>query len=141
MSDEVRSAMFKRAVGPGFGRKMGLKLLDVKPGYALVEMVAQKEDTNYFGMIHGGAIFSLMDEAFQASCNSHGTLAVALSMNVVYHCSPEIGGRLQAESNEIQLSKKTGTYDIKVTDEDGRLIASCHALAYRKREKLPFLDK
>ncbi len=39
----------------------------------------------------------------------------------------------------ISQSRRTGTYEIKVFDEEERLIAFCSALAYRKGDPLPFL--
>ena len=122
-----------------FARKLGLHLIKLDTGYALVEMEPQEDTENIFGMTHGGAIFSLIDEAFQASCNSHGTVALALNVNVTYHRAPGRGARLRAESKEIHRSKKTATYDIKVMDDKNELIASCLALAYRKGDKLPFI--
>ncbi|MCP4682369.1 MAG: hotdog fold thioesterase [Desulfobacterales bacterium] len=139
MDDETIPSIVKEVSHEGFAGKLGLKLIDLTPGHAIVEMVPRKDDTNIFGMVHGGAIFSLMDEAFQVSCNSYGTIAVALCVNVVYHNSPGMGLRLRAESSEIHRSNKTATYEINVTDENGALIASCQAVAYRKKNKLPFL--
>ena len=139
MEDKTRSAFLARVGKEGYSKKLGLKLTDLAPGYALVEMAPQEDDSNIFGMVHGGAIFSLMDEAFQVSCNSHGTVAVALSVNIVYHHPARAGCLLRAESREIHRSHKTATYEIKVTGEDDILIASCQALAYRKKDKLPFL--
>ena len=141
MDEEIRSSLFRRVKEEGYAKKLGMKLVDVKPGYALVEMAPKEEDVNIFGMVHGGAIFSLMDEAFQISCNSHGTVAVALSVNVVYHRPPKKGEKLRAESKETHSSKKTSTYNIRVIDEKDDLIASCQALAYRKKETLPFLGR
>jgi acyl-CoA thioesterase len=94
---------------------------------------------NIFGMAHGGAIYSLLDEAFQTACNSHGTVAVALNMNVTYIQPPEPGVLLRAQAKEVSLTRKTATYAITVEDEDGNLIATCQALAYRKDRPLPFL--
>lgn len=136
---QIRSAFFRRIQEKSFALKMGMKLVDVSLGWAIVEMTPGQEDTNFAGTIHGGVIFSLMDEAFQFSCNSHGRMAVALSMNITYHRPTMPGVRLRAESKEIHLSGKTGTYDIRVTDESERLIASCQALAYRTSDGLPFL--
>jgi len=65
---------------------------------------------------------------------------VALNVNVTYHKPPGIASRLKAVSREIHLSNKTATYEIKVYDESEALIASCMALAYRKKEKLPFIS-
>ena len=141
MDVEIRSSIFNRVAQEGYATKLGMKLIEMKPGHAIVEMVPDKEDTNIFDMVHGGAIFSLMDEAFQVSCNSHGTVAVALCVNVVYHNPAQAGSRLRAESREINCSKKTATYQIEVKDENDILIATCQALAYRKKDKLPFLDE
>ena len=119
--------------------KMGLSLVDVSPGHALVKMQTGPHLTNILGGIHGTAIFALIDEAFQASCNAHGTVAVALNMNLTFHQAPEVGDILTAEAKELHCGRRTGTYLISVTDSQNRLIATCQALAYRKRDHLPFL--
>ncbi len=139
MDDEVIKAIRQRVASEPYAKKLGLRLLQLGPGYALVEMDLGDDMANIFGMAHGGAIFSLIDEAFEISCNSYGTVAVALNITVTYHSPPTRGGVLRAESREVYRSRKTATYEIKVTEEDGSLIASCQALAYRKEEKLPFL--
>jgi acyl-CoA thioesterase len=138
MVRDKRRAYFEAAGEKGLARKLGLTLVDVQPGYALVEMVPTEEDTNMFGTIHGGTIFSLMDEAFQISCNSHGNMAVALTVSIVYHNPAKTGVALRAESVERHCTQKTATYDITVTDANSILIASCQAVAYRKREMHPF---
>ena len=133
--------MMDRVSREGYAGKMGLKLVELSPGRAVVEMLPQKEDENIFGTVHGGAIFSLMDEAFQVSCNSHGRVAVALNMSVTFHAPASFNRKIRAESIERHRSRKTATYHITVTDEEGTLIASCQALAYRKKERLPFLEE
>jgi len=140
MSDRVLSSIMKEVEKERFAKKLRLRLIKLEAGRAIVEMEPQEELTNLFGMTHGGAIFSLIDEAFEVSCNSHGTIALALSMTVTFHRAPDQKSRLRAESVEIHRSAKTGTYEIKVINEHNDLIASCTALAYRKKERLPFLS-
>lgn len=141
MVDEVIQSIERQVQKEPFARKLGLQLIKAEPGRAVVEMEPQEELANIFGMTHGGAIFSLIDEAFEVSCNTHGTVAVALSVTVTYHRAPEKKSKLRAESVEIHRSAKTGTYAINVTDENNTLIASCTALCYRKKERLPFLEE
>lgn len=141
MDDKVISGIFRWVEKESYAQKLGLSLIELEPGYAVVEMVSREDNMNIFGMTHGGAIFSLIDEAFQASCNAHGRIAVALNMTITYHRPPHRKSKLRAESREIHRSNKTGTYEIKVRDENNVLIASCLALAYRKRERLPFLEE
>ena len=141
MEKGMIASIIKRVENEAYARKLGMRLVELEPGHAVVEMAPQEDTVNIFGMIHGGAIFSLIDEAFQASCNAHGTIAVALSMTINYHHPPDRGSTLRAESKEIHRSQKTATYDIRVTSENNTLIASCLAMAYRKRERLPFLGE
>jgi acyl-CoA thioesterase len=101
-------------------------------------MVYNEAIDNIHGMAHGGAIFSLVDEAFEISSNSHGNAAVALNMNVTFIRPAVRNTVLRARSTEISKGAKTATYQITVEDNEG-LVAVCQALAYRKRDKLPFL--
>ncbi len=140
MNEEIISSVSERIETEPYANKLGMRLVALEPGRALVEMAIQDDMANIFDMIHGGAIFSLIDEAFQASCNSHGTVAVALNVNVTYHQPPLKRGMLKAESVELHRSKRTATYEIRVTDDEENLIASCLALAYRKRDRLPFMS-
>ena len=139
MKNEVIESLQQRVTQEPYARKLGIRLIKVEPGYALVEMDVTDDMANIHNITHGGAIFSLIDEAFEISSNSHGTIAVALNMTVSFHRAPTKGELLRAESKEIHLSRKTATYDIKVTEGGERLIASCQAMVYRKQEKLPFL--
>ena len=94
---------------------------------------------NIYARAHGGAIFGLIDEAFETASQTEGTIAVALNINVTYVSSPEDGVRLRAEAILISQTKKTGAYDIKVVDHNDRLIAFCQALVYRTGKPIPFL--
>lgn len=139
MEGKRREAFQKQVNAEPFARKMGMRLVTVDEGHAIVEMAPREDSLNILGLIHGGAIFSLIDEAFEISSNSHGTAAVALNMNVTFHQSPSPMGTLRAEAREIHRTRKTATYEIRVTDGDESLIATCSALVYRKKEGLPFL--
>ena len=139
MNETVRKAIFKKVSEEPFAKKFGLQLIEVQKGYAKVEMVFTPDLENMFGMAHGGAIFSLIDAAFEIASNSHGTMAVALNMNINYLASPEKGAMLTAEAREINKTKKTAAYDIHATDDSGKLLASCQALVYRLEKPLPFL--
>ena len=123
-----------------FAQKFHLKLVDLDEGYSRVSMVFTPDMENMFGKAHGGALFALIDEAFETASNSHGTIAVALNMNIGYLASPATGATLTAEAREINRTNKTAVYDIKVVEGEGRLLASCQALVYRLDKPLPFVD-
>jgi len=141
MDEKIKEAFFHQVEKEPFGKKFGLKLVDMDEGYSRVEMKFTPDMENLFGMAHGGALFALIDEAFETASNSHGTLAVALNMNITYLSPPSPGSRLIAEAREVHQTQKTSLCEIKVFDDQNRPIASCQALAYRKGTPHPFVKK
>ncbi|HQM42843.1 MAG TPA: PaaI family thioesterase [Smithellaceae bacterium] len=140
MEEEIKKTIFKKVAQEPFARKLGLQLIDIREGYAKVEMVFTDDLENMFGMAHGGAVFSLIDAAFEVASNSHGTMAVALNMNINYLASPAKGAVITAEAREVNQTKKTAAYDIRAVDNSGKLLAICQALVYRLEKPLPFLE-
>lgn len=141
MDEKIRKAILRKVAQEPFAQKLGLKLIKLDEGYAKVEMVFTDDLENMFGMAHGGAVFSLIDAAFEVASNSHGTMAVALNMNINYLASPIKGATIIAEAKEVNKTKKTAAYDIRAADDKGKLLASCQALVYRLEKPLPFLEK
>jgi len=139
MNEKVREAIFRKLEEEPFAKKFGIKLLDLDEGYSKVEMKFTPDMENFLGMAHGGALFALLDEAFETASNSHGTVAVALNMNITYISPPVPESRLIAEAREISRTQRTAVYDIKLFDDQNNLIVSCEALVYRKGIPLPFL--
>jgi len=140
MDSAVKEAIYSAVAREPFARALGMKLVELKLGYSAVEMMYNPSTMdNIYDRAHGGAIFGLIDEAFEAACQTHGTIAVALNVNVTYVSSPEAGKLLRAEAREVTRTKKTAGYDIKITEKGGQLIATCQALAYRTGKAIPFL--
>ncbi|MFC1812969.1 PaaI family thioesterase [Thermodesulfobacteriota bacterium] len=140
MDQSVKEAIYRAVDKEPFSRAMNMKLVSLESGHSIVEMNYVPETmNNIYDMAHGGAIFALIDEAFETAGQTDGTVAVALNVNVTYVSSPEAGTRLRAEAREVSRTKKTAVYDIKVTGHNEHLIAKCQALAYRTGKPIPFL--
>lgn len=125
--DEIVAQMKKDT----FAKHLGIELLEVEPGRAKVRMRLADEHRNSVGMAHGGVIFTVADYAFAVACNSHGTVAVAVNCHISYLRPPE-GDTLVAEAAEVSKSRRLGSYDVKVADGEGNLVASFQGMAYRK---------
>lgn len=115
---------------------LDIELVDVSPGQATTRMTIQEKHYNGVNITHGGAIFTLADFAFAVACNSYGTLAVAINVNISF-LKATSKGVLTAKAREVTKTKKLGTYHIEVFDETGDIVASFQGTAYRKGEPLP----
>ena len=140
MDQKVREAIAKAVKRETFAQALNMELIDLDDGYSVVEMVYTPENmNNIYDRAHGGALFGLMDEAFEAASQTRGTIAVALNVNITYVSSPQPGSRLRAEAKRVSETKKTASFDIKITDQDDNMIATCQALVYQTGKPIPFL--
>jgi len=139
MDERLKNAIMRAVEQEPLARRFGMELVALDTGRSVVEMTYEPPCMgNLYQRAHGGAVYSLMDEAFETASQTHGTIAVALNVNVTYVASPDRRTRLRAEAMEINRTKKTATYDIKVFDEKEKLIATCQALAFRTGKPIPF---
>ena len=137
-SSEFLVKLKEQAGRQKIAQHLGIQLEELSPGYARAAMVCREEMSNILGMVHGTALFALMDEVFQAAVNSHGTAAVALNLSLTFHQAPKFGEHLTATGQEVHTSRRLATCLIEVTTGDGRRVASCQALAYRKGTEIEF---
>lgn len=110
-----------------FSRLLGMKILDARDGYAIVTMdlCGMK---NPHGVAHGGAIFSLADQAFGIAANCGGPNRVAVSVHIQF-IAPATG-RLTAIAERVADNGKFSTYRV-IVREDERIIAEFDGVALR----------
>lgn len=141
MEQNVKEAIFQAVKTEPFARALNMKLTELADGYSVVKMRYDPEKMdNIYSRAHGGALFALIDEAFETAGQTDGTVAVALNVNVTYVSSPKPGSQLRAEARRVSQTKKTASYDIKVTDQNGQIVSLCQALAFRTGKPIPFLE-
>jgi len=119
-----------------FAAHCGIELVSVEPGRACAKMKVAATHWNGVGIAQGGAIFTLADFAFAAASNSHGTVAVAINVNISFLKAVK-AGTLMAEAREISKGFKIGNYTVNIKDEKGDLVALFQGMVYRKQEPLP----
>jgi acyl-CoA thioesterase len=104
-------------------RWMGMQLEEVRPGYARLRMRVTENMVNGQKVCHGGLIFSLADSSFGFACNSHNQHALAASCAIDFLAPAALGDELTAEASEAAHAGRTRIYDVRVTNQEGTLIA------------------
>jgi acyl-CoA thioesterase len=127
----MEADLIKHVKNDRFAKHVGIQLIKVSKGYALVELTLNENHLNGIDKVQGGVIFTLADYAFGAASNSQGFITVGINVNISYYKSPA-GKVITAEAREISAQNKICGYEIKVLDEDGSLIAHVNGLGYRK---------
>ena len=102
----------------GASQGLGMEILEVKAGQAVLAMTIQPHMVNGHGIAHGGFIFTLADSAFAFACNSHNQRTVAAQCNISFIRPGKLGDTLVAAAREISRTGRSGIYDVRVTVND-----------------------
>src|SRR5512132_3154213 len=119
-------------VNDRFARLAGIELLSAADGHSAARMPLRDEHMNGLNIAHGGAVFTLADLVFGAACNSHGYSAVALSASIHFVKASTAGDTLHAECHVLSRGSRIGSYDVRITNDAGEIVALFQGLAYRK---------
>ena len=109
------------------GQRLGMRLDEIRPGYSRIAMPITAEMINGHNICHGGFTFALADTACAYACNSHNQNALSQALNIVFLTPGALGETLVAEARESARAGRTATYEIKVTTDDGRVVAVAQA--------------
>jgi len=115
-----------------FARLLDITVIEAKDGYARLRMPSAGK-TNPHGVVHGGAIFSLADQAFSVAANAGTTRRVAVSIHIQYLAPAQ--GDLEAVAERADDDGDYSLYRI-VVYEGERIIATCDGVALQVNSSL-----
>src|SRR5512139_926248 len=119
-----------------FSKRIGVQLIELLPGFARTTLPVTDETINIYQMAHGGAIFSLADQACEAAGNSFGEPAVALQQNIHFLTAGKSGDFLEAIAKVTHRSNRIGLIEFEVRNQEGFLLAKGQQVFYFKKGNL-----
>jgi acyl-CoA thioesterase len=109
--------------GDHASRNLGFRIEEVRPGFARLRMTVRTDMLNGHGICHGGIVFALADSAFAVACNTYNAVTVAAAASIDFLAPARANEELTAEAREIWRSKRSGIYEISVSNQRGETIA------------------
>lgn len=122
MSDDVAELKAKAETEP-IASFLGMRLLELSQGYAKVALKLRPEYLNFNGIVFGGIIMSLADQAFAYATNSVISPNVASQFNIHFVAGAGSGDELIAECRVVRAGRRVCISEMTVTNQDGKLIA------------------
>ena len=119
-----------------FSQWMGIKLIEVREKYCLLEMPVKQEMINGLKTVHGGITFAFADSALAFSSNNTNDASVALNCTINFTKAVKLGDTLFAESILISDTRKTGIYDISIRNQEQILVGSFRGTVYKIERKV-----
>jgi acyl-CoA thioesterase len=122
MDDNIAYLLKKEQVEP-VARFLRTRLVDLTPGRARVSIKVSEEHLNFNGLVFGGIITALIDEAFAYATNSLIRPSYASQLNVHFLAGASVGDELTAECMVLKSGRRVGISEMEVTDQAGKIIA------------------
>ena len=119
----IFAALAERAERSGAARDLGVEVIDGREGYAKLAMTIIDRMVGGHGICQGGYIFTLADMAGAYACLSRNTQCLTQTAHITYVSPAQRGERLEADATEMTRTRRSATYDVRVTAGDGRLVA------------------
>ena len=107
-----------------FSRGLGVVIEEIRPGYARARKTVRPEDTNPMGRAQGGVYFTMADSVAGSAAHAHGRRAVTLDASWHFYRGSVPGDALTAEAVEVKAGKTICVYDVRLSDQEGRLLGS-----------------
>jgi len=121
-----------------FAKGIGAQLVEIKEGYARAELTVEERHLNGANVCQGGVMYTLADLSFAAVANSHNILTLGINNSICFIRSAQLGDKLIAECTEVVDHKRLPYCDIKITNQNGEIVATMTGLAYRLNKDFGF---
>jgi len=132
IAELVRDGMF---AGDRASKALGMQVLEVTPGGAVLAMAVRADMLNGHDLCHGGLIATLADSAFAFGCNSYNELTVASGFSIDIVAPARQGDLLTARCVEVSRIGRTGVYDVEVQNQRGERVAVFRGRSYTIKGK------
>lgn len=109
-----------------FFELLSMKIVDVGPGFSVVEIELSQKHLQPFGFVHGCVFAALVDAAafwavyYQIENQNAGATTVDVKLN---YLAPAVSGKIIAKGRQIKLGKTLGYAEAEVSTESGKLLA------------------
>ena len=120
IAEAARDAMW---AGDRASKMLGMQVLAVGPGTALLSMTVREDMLNGHDLCHGGLIATLADSAFAYACNAHNEVTVAAGFDINLLVGARQGDVLTARAVEVSKGGRSGVYDIAVNNQRSETVA------------------
>jgi len=123
--------------GGALGEKMGIEVTEVSARRVVGRMPVEG-NTQPFGLLHGGASVVLAESLGSIGAMMHageGRIAVGIEINATHHRAAR-AGFVTGTATSLSLGNTLATYDVLITDEDGRLTCTSR-ITCLIRERVP----
>ena len=121
--NELEQRTLARLEKNGFMNYNHIEMENVERDYAVFRLQVRPENRNVYGMVHGGAIYTLADNATGSAAHTDGRNYVTQS-GTLHFLRNQREGIIRAQARVRHRGRSTVLVAVDVVGDDGTLLAS-----------------
>ena len=121
--NELEQRTLARLEKNGFMNYNHIEMEQVERDYAVFRLQVRPENRNVYGMVHGGAIYTLADNATGSAAHTDGRNYVTQS-GTLHFLRNQREGTIRAQARVRHRGRSTVLVAVDVVGDDGTLLAS-----------------
>ena len=121
--NELEQRTLARLEKNGFMNYNHIEMEQVERDYAVFRLQVRPENRNVYGMVHGGAIYTLADNATGSAAHTDGRNYVTQS-GTLHFLRNQREGIIRAQARVRHRGRSTVLVAVDVVGDDGTLLAS-----------------
>ncbi len=121
--NELEQRTLARLEKNGFMNYNHIEMETVEQDYAVFRLQVRPENRNVYGMVHGGAIYTLADNATGSAAHTDGRNYVTQS-GTLHFLRNQREGIIRAQARVRHRGRSTVLVAVDVVGDDGTLLAS-----------------
>ena len=121
--ETLKDKALERSIYNGFAKYNQIELEHIEPDKAVFKINIRQENKNPYGMLHGGAIYTMADQATGTAAHTDGRSYVTQT-SAMHFLRNQAEGVVYATGTVRHRGRSTVLTAVAITGEDGKLIAT-----------------
>lgn len=122
-----------------FAGLLGIRVVEMRRGYAKAAMELSEDVKNPIGSVHGGCLFTLADVVCGAAASSYGMQVTTLDCSFHFlRAGFDDCGELFGTAQAVKHGKRVTVLEAKVSDQTGRVLCTGIFTYMSIGKKLPY---
>jgi acyl-CoA thioesterase len=139
VSLNLEKVMHERNRDNHFAKMLGIRVVEMRRGYAKAVMTLSKDVKNPIGSVHGGCLFTLADVVCGAAASSYGMQVTTLDSSFHFlRAGFDDSGELFGTAQVIKHGKRVTVLETKISDQTGRVLCAGTFTYMSIGRKLPY---
>ena len=118
-----------------FSQLLGMEIKALELGFCQLSCPVSNQTTNGCQIAHCCLTYSVADSALAFAANTYGYQCMSIDTQIAHLAKVQLGDTLMATCREIHRGKTTGVYEVRIENQDQKVVAYFKGTVYISEQR------